>query len=236
MTQQPRRLFWPAVTTLAMLIVLIGLGAWQVERLRWKQDVLTRIALAETSLPVPLTQIPPPYTKVETNGRLRGDLSVLYGAEVRDTPTGPKMGAHLIEPLERDGAPPLLVDRGWVPLAPSAPLDLPAGPVAVTGFVRPPEQAGWFSAADNPAERHFYTLNPLVIGAALRLKDPEPFVLVALGPKPPTSWPEPAHHLPQPPNNHLSYAITWFGLAGTLIVIFALYARKGPRHDQDIRL
>ncbi len=213
--------------TIVMLIVLIGLGTWQVQRLHWKQDVIARIAHAEANAPIPLTTDPSPYTKVVAEGRLRGDLNVLYGAEVRETPNGPKMGAHLLVPLERDGARPLLVDRGWVPLAPNRPLDLPADRVSLTGFVHPPEEPGWFSAADNVAERHFYTLNPAAIAAALRLKDAEPFVLVVLGPKPASLWPEPAHHLPQPPNNHLSYVITWYGLAAALVVIFLVYARKG---------
>src|SRR6185437_363364 len=48
-------------------------------------------------------------------GYFRSDLSALYGAEVRDTPLGPRMGAQLLTVLERDGAPPVLVDRGWIP-------------------------------------------------------------------------------------------------------------------------
>jgi surfeit locus 1 family protein len=226
-----RRLLWPAVMTSVMLIVLIGLGTWQVQRLHWKEEVLARIARAEASAPIPLGAAPLPYAKVETTGHLRADLTVLVGAEVRETPKGPKMGAHLIEPLERDGAPPLLVDRGWVPLTPTGPLDLPAEPVRLTGFVHPPEAPGWFSATDNTAERHFYTLDPVAIGAALRLNGTEPFVLVVLGPKPATRWPEPAQHLPRPPNNHLTYVITWYGLAAALVAIFTIYARKGSKHD-----
>ena len=40
-------------------------------------------------------------------------------------------------------------------------------------------------------------------------------------------WPDPARHLPRPPNNHLSYAITWYGLAVALLAIFIVWARKG---------
>jgi surfeit locus 1 family protein len=49
---------------------------------------------------------------------------------------------------------------------------------------------------------------------------------VALGPTPPNGYPDPAKHLPRPPNNHLSYAITWYGLAAALVVIFVVWARK----------
>ena len=230
MTANARRLLWPAVMTIAMLIVLIGLGSWQVQRLHWKQDVIGRLTRAEANAPIPLTADPASYAKVMAAGRLRGDLNVLVGAEVRNTPAGPKMGAHLIVPLERDNAPTLLVDRGWVPLAPSKPLDQPSDPVSLTGFVHPSDKPGWFSATDNQAERHFYTLNPAAIAAALRLTNVEPYVLVVLGPKPASLWPEPAQHLPRPPNNHLAYVITWYGLAAALVVIFWVYARKGASH------
>ena len=217
--------------TLVMLVVLLGLGTWQVRRLHWKEDVLARIAHAEVNAPVPLPPDPHPFEKVLVAGRLRPELSALYGAEVRETPIGPKMGAHLIVPLERAGAPPLLVDRGWVPLAPNAPLDLPTEPVSLTGFVRPAETAGWYSATDDLAVRHFYTLDPAAIGGALRLVDTAPFVLVVLGTAPASLWPDPARHLPRPANNHLAYVVTWYGLAGTLVVIFLIWARKGSKHE-----
>ncbi len=225
-----RRLLWPAVMTFAMLTVLLSLGTWQIRRLHWKQDIMARIALAEASNPIPLPPEPNQYGKVVVEGRLRGDLAVLYGAEVRETPTGPKMGGHLIVPMEREGKPLLLVDRGWVPLAPTAPLDLPAESVRLTGFVHPPDAAGWFSAHDNVAERHFYTLDPAAIAAALHLPDTSPFILVALGDAPALRWPDPARHLPRPSNNHLAYVVTWYGLAGALIVIFLIWVRKGSTY------
>ncbi len=213
-----------------MLAVLLTLGTWQLQRLHWKEDVLARVGRAEANAPVPLPPSPDPFAKVQVTGRLRADLTALYGAEVRETPAGPKMGAHLIVPLERDGQRPLLVDRGWVPLMPAGPLVLPNTDVNLTGFVRPPEAAAWFSAADNLAERHFYSLDPARIGAALRLTDVAPFVLVVLGDAPPSHWPDPARHLPRPPNNHLAYVVTWYGLAATLVVIFLIWARKGSKH------
>jgi surfeit locus 1 family protein len=233
---QLRRLLWPSVMTLAMLAVLLGLGTWQVERLAWKQRILTRIAASEAGPPVPLTPDPEPYAKARVEGRLRGDLSALYGAEVRATPQGPQMGGQLIVPLERPGAPSLLVDRGWVPAVRPAPVSADSGLVTLDGFVRPADKPGLFSARDDPVGRRFYTLDPAAIGAALGLGRVEPFTLVALGPPPPELYPDPARHLPQPTNNHLSYAITWFGLALSLVAIFAVWARRawrsgGPRYS-----
>ena len=221
-----RRLLWPGLMTLAMLLLLLGLGTWQVYRLHWKEAILARIARAEAAPPIPLPAIPAPYTKVAVTGHLRADLSAQYGVDVRDTRAGPEIGFYLVQPLEHSGAPPLLVERGWVPQEHHAPIDQPAGETTITGYVHEPETPGVFSAKDDPAARTFYTLNPATIGAALGLKQVAPFVLVALGPAPPGVWPDPAEHLPRPPNNHLSYAITWYGLAVALVVIFLVWARR----------
>jgi len=219
----------PVLSTATMLLVLLGLGTWQVRRLAWKQDLLARLDAAEQSPPVPLSDAPKPFAKVSVVGRPRPDLAARYGADVIDTPSGPVSGAQLIVPIERAGSLPLLADLGWV--ADHAPLPaLPGGSaVSVTGYVRPAEHPGWFSATDDPVARRFYTLDPAAIAKALGLGTVAPFTLVALGPPPANGQtPIPAEHLPRPPNNHLQYAITWYGLAAALLVVFVVYARKGP--------
>jgi surfeit locus 1 family protein len=225
--RQYRRLVVPATVTAVMLAVLISLGVWQVHRLAWKEGILAQIASAETGPPVAMADDaqPTPYSKVAVTGRFREDLSALYGDEVRQTPDGVRMGAQLVVPLMRKDAPPLLVDRGWVPLTRPRPIGMPAGEVTVDGYVRPADRPGPFSAHDDVAMRRFYTLDPSAIGAALGLKV-APFTLVALGEPPPDLFPDPARHLPRPPNDHLSYAITWFGLALALAVIFVVWSAK----------
>lgn len=223
------RLLRPGLAALCMFLVLIGLGTWQLQRLRWKQGILAQIDRAEASPPVPLQGEPSPFTKVAATGRLRADLSALYGAVVRNTRRGEQMGAFLIQPLERPDGVPLLVERGWVPLTRVRPIAQPSGTVTITGYVHPAEHPQWFSAPDSPTSRTFYTLDPKAIGAALGLPRVAPFVLVELGPQPPELWPDPARHLPRPPNNHLQYALTWYGLAGVLVVMFVTWSRKVPR-------
>lgn len=217
-----------------MLLILLGLGSWQVKRLFWKEAILAEIARAESGPPIPLHDLnaASPYSKVSVTGEFLPDLTALYGAEVRDVPSGSTMGAHLIEPLRQENGTVVLIDRGWVPLARSGPIEQPSGTVTVAGYVRPGEKPAWFSATDDPAARRFFTLDPKAIGESLGKPDVAPFVLVALGPgNGPivTRWPEPADHLPRPPNNHLSYAITWYGLAVALLAIFIVWARKGSR-------
>jgi surfeit locus 1 family protein len=217
--------------TFVMFLILLGLGTWQVRRLAWKENILAEIARAEAAPAVPLGPHPPPFAKVSATGRFREDLAAFYGVEVRNTQAGPEMGAELIVPLEGPGAEPVLVDRGWVPTEGSAPIDWPQAPVTVDGYAHAPDRPGLFTPAADPTRRRFYALDPAAIGAALGLKRVAPFTLVALGPEVPGQYPVPAQHLPRPPNNHLLYALTWYALAGALVVVFWEWSRKVLRDD-----
>ena len=231
MTGRLHRLLWPGLMTVAMLLVLVSLGTWQVRRLHWKLGILAQISQAEAAPATPLPANPAPYAKVSVTGRLHGELAATYGAEARDTPSGTELGTQLIVPLQRRDGDAVLVDLGWVPEKRPAPIAQADGDATVVGYIHPSDQPGWFSAPDNPATRQFYTLNTSAIGLALGLHSVAPFVLIAVGPPPPERYPDPARHLPRPPNDHLSYAITWYGLAVALVVIFVLWARKVLTND-----
>ncbi len=213
-----------------MFAALCGLGTWQVQRLRWKNDLLARIEASERAPPAPLGAAAEPFAKVVATGRFDHAREALLGVEVR----GATLGAHLLTPLFRDGHAPLLVDRGWVPLERNRPLDRPEGEVAVTGFVRDADRRDWNSPADDAPRRRFYVFDPVAIGAALGLQaEPAPFGLVALAPTNagPASPPEAARNLPRPDNRHLGYAITWYGLAASLVAVFVAFARQRMRDD-----
>lgn len=222
-----RRLWLPILASLPVLAALLWLGTWQVQRLHWKTDMLARIAASEAGPPLPLAGMPPPYTKVSATGRLDHAREVLLGVEVRGT----SLGGHLVTPLLRPDAPPLLVDRGWVPLERSRPLDRPAGEVAVTGYIRATDTRDWNSPKDDAAGRRFYVFDPAAIGKALDLPPPAPFGLVALAtPGTPAGiLPAAAASLPRPDNPHLGYAITWYGLAAALLGVLAAFLIRRAR-------
>jgi len=213
-----RRLLWPALAGLPVLIILLGLGTWQAQRLAWKNDVLARIAAAEAAAPAPFSDPPVPYAKLEVLGRFDHAREALLGVEIRAN----RMGARLLVPFLRDTGQPLLVDRGWVPLDGLAGLPRPEGPQRIMGYVRFGEPAGRFAAQDDVAGRRFYHYDPAAIGAALGVPGMAPYGLVLLGQA--GGLPEPAQTLPRPRNNHLGYAITWYGLALSLIGVFAAFA------------
>lgn len=209
-----------------MLALTVGLGVWQLQRLQWKTGLLAELERAEAAPPVPLSDAPPaPFMKLAVTGHMRDDLAAYYGAEVRVLAAGPAMGAQLVTPLERPGGDPVLVVRGWLPQGQAVPAT--PDPVTIVGYMRPPEHPARFGAKDDPAARRFFDLDPEAIGAALGLARVAPFTIVALGP--PTAVPVPAQALPRPPNDHLLYALTWFGLAASLLGVFAAYVRKAVR-------
>ncbi len=212
-----------SIATAVAACILLGLGVWQIRRLHWKEGILARIDAAERAAPVELMgDTPPLFTRVTVHGVLRGGRMALYGADVR----GDTMGAQAIEVLDRVGGKPVLVDLGWVVTDRGRPVPL-SGPRDVTGYVRLPEKPTYLSASDDPEGLRFYTLDPGKIGAALGVPDVAPFTLVALkGVAIPLGAPQPAEALPRPPNNHLQYALTWFGLAGALLAVFGSWVAK----------
>ncbi len=231
-----QRLILPSFFALPILAVLLGLGSWQLQRLSWKTALLADLAAAQAAPPAPAIA-PVSYAHITATGRFRHELEVLLGAEVRGT----VLGARLITPLERDGAPPLLVERGWVPQD-KAGVARPEGPVTVTGYARPSETAGALAARDSPAQRQFFTFDTAAIGAALGIT-PAPFGLTVVGAGPARSeggfgaspaphrgaLPDPARGFPAPRNPHLGYAVTWFGLAIAWVVIFSLWGWRRVR-------
>lgn len=225
-----RRLLWPGAITVAMLATLLALGTWQLHRRAWKTALLADIDRGEAAPAIPLPTDPRPFTKVFADGVLREDLAALYGSELRSTVAGPTLGAHLLTPLERPGADPVIVDRGWVPADRPRPTVPAAGAVRVEGYIRAPESPVLFTA-DDPANRRFFALNPAAVGASLGLTRTAPFTLVALGTVPPGTVPVPARDMPRPTNNHLMYAFTWYGLAGALLAVFATYCRTVLRRE-----
>ena len=206
--------------TLAMVALTTWLGLWQIRRLVWKTALLAEIDRGEAAPPVPLPADPKPFMRVVVSGRLR-PMTALYGADVRATPAGPAMGGQKLQVLERPGASPVVVDLGWVPETDTTPVER----AEIVGYVRPAEYPVRFGAADDPGKRRFYALDPVAIGAALGVTGVAPYTVVAMGPERPGT-PLPAQALPRPVNNHLSYALTWFGLALSSLAVFGVYARK----------
>ncbi|MCC7252202.1 SURF1 family protein [Hyphomicrobium sp.] len=231
-----RGLIWPAVFTLAMLPVLIGLGVWQLQRLAWKEGLMASIADGLGKPPAPLEQPPEAwkgladkeYRPVSVVGHFRHqDERRLFAT------AGNTMGWHIYTPLQTEGGRLLFVNRGFVPDALKDPASRAAGEVAgqvtVTGLVRKPGSKGWFEPDADLARNIWYWRDLEGMTASLASEQDRArvlpfFVDAAVEPANPGGWPKGGVTRLDIPNRHLEYALTWFGLAATLVAVFAAFA------------
>jgi surfeit locus 1 family protein len=209
-----------------VFLILVSLGVWQINRLAWKEAILASIATAERAPPAPLPAAPSAFEKVFATGTPDRATVSLFGDDVRATGTNDTViGGELLVVLRRAVGVPVLVDLGWIPYEDFGRVTLPDR-LTVSGFAQAAERPNFFTPKADPADHQFYLLSPARIGPALGVPDLAPFVLVAMGEPPARGWPEPAENLPRPPNDHLQYALTWFGLAGVLLAQFTYWCFK----------
>lgn len=235
----PRPRLWPAaLATLGALAILVTLGTWQLQRLAWKQDLIARIEARARAEPVSLAAA---LERSEDRAglefarvRLRGRF--LHGAEMHVLVTLKEgTGYQVVTPLLA-GDVTVAVVRGFVPTVLKNPASRAAGEsegeVDLVGRVRWSDARNAFTP-DHDATRNVWFARDLAeMGPALAAAAPEarvaPFLVELEGPAPPGGWPLPTPTPPTLANNHLQYAMTWFGLAATLVGVFAAWAwRRG---------
>lgn len=229
-------LIWPAVFTLAALPVLIGLGVWQLERLAWKEGLIAAINDGLGRPPVPLEHpadawkdlAGKEYRPVSVTGHFRhGDERLLFATDGNET------GWHVYTPLETEGGKLLFINRGFVPErlkgAASRAAGQVEGQVTVQGLLRTPGVKGWFAPEPDLARNAFYWRDLAGMTASLPAEQDRArvlpfFVDAAAEPANPGGWPKGGVTRLDIPNRHLEYALTWFGLAATLVAVFAAFA------------
>jgi surfeit locus 1 family protein len=122
----------------------------------------------------------------------------------------------------------IVVNRGFVPEAKREVATRTAGeiagPVDIVGILRWPERRGWFSPGDSPNSNLWFIRDPLAIATAKGLHAVAPFYVEQESPVPPGGLPQPGKIVPNLRNEHLPYALTWFGLALVLVISFGAWA------------
>ncbi|MDX7949756.1 SURF1 family protein [Lichenihabitans sp. Uapishka_5] len=242
-----RGLVGPVLAFLLAFALLIALGLWQLRRLTWKTELLAQIAERTTAPPQPL---PPADTwpslrpvdyayrhVVLTGTFLHGDEAHVFRPLSAETARGPfhGLGDLVLTPLRLDDGRVVIVNRGFVPqdrLAASArPTGQIPGRVVVTGLMREPESRNPFTPADDPGAGTWFTRDPAAMAAWFHIEGVAPFTIDADAGALPGGLPQGGETVLDIPNNHLSYAMTWFGLAGGLCLVFAgvIWNRVVPR-------
>lgn len=243
---QFRPTFWPTLITIPALVILVLFGYWQVQRLQWKTELIQELEIRGAGPAIPLL----PDARISAEDLVFRRVTVighyLHEAEmhllnrVRDG----MPGINVFTPLVRaDGGGTLLVNRGWAPIDwPGTPVeDDGADPVIVevTGVVRIPKPPNWLTPGNEPEKNAWYFVDLAAMSAAAGVLPFTDYYVFATGEKnladEPVPWfaPDPNEWHIDLPNNHLTYAITWFSLAGALFVIYVIYHTRRRGEDDD---
>lgn len=231
LTAKPR--IWPvAVAALIGIAITLGLGTWQVYRLQWKQGLLSQLAANQAADPVDLATAES-FHAIGNNVefmkvRFRATYKHEAGKTMISTFEGGPAWIIITPALSSDGWA-VIVDRGRVPNQRLKDIDKPTGEVELTGVVRTYQSGkGYFDPDNDPAKNTWYWWD---VPALLKASDLPPgarsfpFVVQLLPGGETATFPRPAEPRANLSNNHLGYALTWFGMALALVVIAGIYIR-----------
>lgn len=207
---------------------LVSLGVWQLQRLEWKEGVLADMEARISGEPAALPADPDPARDAYLPVRLEGvvgarELHVLASTKQR----GPVY--RIVSPFETEDGRRVLLDRGTVPVA-AKDAPRPAGEAEILGNLHWPAERDRWTPENDPAGNVWYARDVAPMAEAL---DAEPILVVASEATPsagPTPLPVGTDHIP---NDHLGYAITWFGLAAGWVAMAAAFLLRGGRAQRE---
>jgi cytochrome oxidase assembly protein ShyY1 len=239
-----RGLLLPGLFAILGLAILIALGTWQLERRAWKEAL---IATLRQRLAAPPVALPPPsswtgldpdtaeFRRVSfsaeflpgTRSDERDREARLYtgGSALRDDVKLP--GYFAFAPARLPAGAVVVINRGYVanprPTAATIPSRLPEDAVKLTGVMRWPERPGWFDTTYSAADDLWFVRDHRAMAARLGWGQVAPFYIELEAPA--AGSPRPGVLRVNLPNDHLQYALTWYGLALVLVVVFAAWVR-----------
>lgn len=218
--------------TAVMLVALIGLGSWQVQRYFWKSDLIEKLQARAQAPAIPLPDTPPnpdeiEFRNVEVAGTfLHEHEFFLLGRSLRGSP-----GLHVLTPLRRaDGRGHLLIDRGWIPFDRRDPASRAegqvAGAVSFEGIVRLAKGPGLFTPDNNAGQNNWYFVDPAAMARTAGLDRLPDYYVLSAATDTPGAYPVARQWRIDIRNDHVQYAVTWYLMAVVLIVIYVVYHRQ----------
>jgi surfeit locus 1 family protein len=226
---RPRRAALIAAAAL-LFAGFAALGTWQVQRLFWKLDLIERVEQRVHAAPVeapagPVTAAADEYRHVVLHGRLLHAHETLVQAVTEQGP-----GWWLVTPLQQADGRSVLVNRGFVTTEAKALASRPDGDVTITGLLRLTEPRGGFLRRNDPAAGRWFSRDVVAIASARGIPNVAPYFVDAdAGPD---AWPVAGLTVVSFHNNHLVYALTWFGLAA-MVAGAAWMLRPGGRWARE---
>ena len=228
--EKPARI-WPVLlATTIGLAILVSLGVWQVQRLAWKEGLLAQLAANAAAPPIGLAEA----AALAANGKDMEFVRVAFDATYKHDATMKMIASYdrgqgwiIITPAVTPDGFAVIVDRGRIPAERLESFDKPEGPVKVDGVIRTyPRGKAYFDPENDPKSNLWYWWDVLAMQAAAGLTSdarPFPYVVQLLPSASAADFPRPQEPQANLANNHLGYAITWFGLAATLLGVAGFY-------------
>jgi surfeit locus 1 family protein len=227
----------PALFALVAITIFIGLGSWQLQRKAWKEALIQaleqRLSAAPADLPprerwTRLDRANDEFRRVKFSAAfVPGAEALVYtsGSTLRSDVSGP--GYWVFAPAEIEAGGRVVVNRGFVPEGRQDPATRTAGTttgrVDLVGVMRWPEPRGAFSPKADPGRNLWFVRDPIAIAAAKDWGAVAPFFIELESPQPFGGLPHAAALKVNLRNEHLQYAITWYGLALVVAVMFAVW-------------
>lgn len=236
-----RGVFGLAVIALVMVSVLAGLGVWQLRRKDEKHVLIAalteRLAKAPVALPSAaawptLTPAHDEFSRVKFNATFEAKPDAMVyssGSAVRDDITGPGTWAFL--PAQLADGRRVVINAGFVQntMQDRAQQDravtrlVTGAPVELTGYLRFPEEAGVLTPKEDSVKRLWFVRDHRSMAQMLAWGEVAPFYVDLESPMPSSGTPKPGPLHVQLKDNHLQYAITWFGLALVVAAAFGFW-------------
>jgi cytochrome oxidase assembly protein ShyY1 len=238
----------PTLFVLAAFAAFLALGTWQVERKAQKEAFIAmldqRLSASPASLPSPedwagLDRAANEFRHVRFSASFVPGAQALVYAGTSGSPEALGPGYRVFAAARLGDGNLVVVDRGFVPaehrmpdtvLRTEAVDRIDGSSIDMVGVIRWPERRSYFTPNDDPARGLWFLRDHLAIAAAKGWGAVAPFSVELEAPIPPTGWPRPGRPLPSPRNEHLQYAVAWYGLAAAVAIMFAFWVRNRSRH------
>ncbi|MBL8581514.1 MAG: SURF1 family protein [Rhizobiaceae bacterium] len=231
---------WLLLCAVLALAALLALGTWQVQRLQWKEALIADIEGRIHSAPMPLAQAEQIFAETgDVDYRpVKASGSFLHAGERHFFATHEgQSGFYVYTPLRLGDGRILFVNRGFVPYERKDPATRPEGQVEgqveVVGLARNPlpGKPSFMVPENDPGKNLFYWKDMQAMAATAGLPqgtDVLPFFVDAFRSDVPGGIPVGGVTIVELPNNHLQYALTWYGLALALVGVLGIfYLRRG---------
>ena len=207
-----------SVFIIFFILVFIGLGTWQIIRLNWKNNLILEIENSLKNPPVELAQSNKKnFLIIKTSGTIDFDKQIyLYNLNESGTP-----GFEVINPIVI-GEENYLINRGWIPFEKKGTQEINVfDQKNIIGTLKLQGRKNIFKPDNDLDENYWFSLNREDI-LKFTGKNFSKYIIYLDG----------NYQLPRPKkitanisNNHQKYAITWFSLALSILLLY-LYFRK----------